>query len=914
MMTRRSFDAWMCTMALLLVFTMSSIAQQVHKDYFDGRIYLMLSEGCGTDISSSFMQSRAAEMLPSQQYLQDLFSQYGVEKIDDYFKHLNDRRFDKVYEITFKHFFRIDAFIAALESDPCVVYAEKVPIMYTSFIPSDPRRGGQWTLDAVQAYAAWDIHREPTREVVIAIVDDAVRIDHEDLAPNLWINKGEIPNNGIDDDGNGYIDDVYGYDVAENRSDPSPPFASSGLFSHGTHCAGIASAATDNDLGVASLGYNCKIMSVKGKRDANASNTIDNTTAGIVYAIANNPDVISMSFGGGGGGNTIQNIFTLAFERGILCLSSAGNSNTDLQFYPAAYKHVYSVASTAPGNQKSGFSNYGDWIDISAPGSGILSTVAGSPSDYTNFSGTSMACPNVAGLAGYLFGYHRNVTLQDVVDCMLSTADDLDASNPGFEGLLGAGQINALKAIECLANKPPTPRAIFPRIQYVNSKVTFSDKSLNGLYSKWTLQDQVISEAASFEYEFNNVGTYRMALEIAEGVSIEEVITVLPRLEAPYFQDSPNFAGDFESDLGHFAVQNIQGTPIVRGRSQQNLKNGTNSGNFAYVLGPDVPFYQQESKAYLYTPMFDFTEEAMYELSFFGRYEMNTGLDGLHVEYSVDGGVSWQVLGTEKANWYNYTNRAVAISAYQLGASYFTGRQSQFRKFRYNVTGLLGQSAAFRFSFNSQENGLAAGFAIDDFVITRSNEAPMTVLRSFTGQFNIDRRIQLDWSTRPEFFCRGFRVESSVNGRDWITETYVNGQLFDIELFNYSWTTINTRGRDLHFFRLYVENRNEDGSYDESFYSPTIVVRKNLKGINVFQMMPNPFTDFVDLVFTDLLSTDLEYFVYDLSGKEVAKGIQPAGQGYYRIPMPELPSGMYLLNVTFGENSSDNKSLKIIRQ
>jgi len=889
-------------------------AQSIHADYFDGRIYISISHGCHLDISRDFIDSRAANLLPDQQQLQGLFRKYGVERIDDYFKNLKDPRFDKVYELTFSKYFQVDAFIAELEKDPCIIYAEKVAIMSTSYIPSDPRVFGQWTLDAVEAYAAWDLHKEPNREVVIAIVDDAVRIDHEDLQPNLWVNTGEIPGNGIDDDNNGYIDDVHGFDVYHDRPDPSPPFASSGLFSHGTHCAGIASAATDNNIGIASLGFNCKIMSVKAKRDNNESNTIDNTTAGVVYAVANNPDVISMSYGGGGGGNTIQNIFTLAYERGILCLSSSGNSNTDLEFYPAAYKHVYSVSSTAPGNQKSGFSNYGEWIDISAPGSGILSTVAGGTNAYTNFSGTSMACPNAAGLAGYLFGYHKNVTLQDVLDCMLNTADNIDEFNPGFEGLMGSGQINARAAIECLVHKPPTPRADFPRIHYVDAPITFKDKSLNGKYSKWNIGGVLESQLEEVEYIFKQTGKYAIELEIDENVSLVEEIIILPKLQAPYDQNTSGYAGDFEEDTGHFAALVENGSVLIRGNSTHPLKDGTNSGDFAYVLAPDQATYEQESKSYLYTPMFEFTEESMYELSFFAKFELNTGLDGFHVEYSDDNGISWKKLGNDRRDWYNYTNNSLGIGAYQLGESYFSGRQSTFKKFRWNVSQFYQKAIAFRFSFNSQDRGFASGFAIDDFAVIRSDQEPLTVLRSLEGQFTVDRKIKVDWSTRPEYFCRGFWLESSRDGRTWERERYINGNLFDIEVNNYSWTSLNVRNRDLHFFRLWVENTDVATDYDQSFYSDVIVVRKNLTGVDLFQFFPNPFSDFVHLIFTDLITADLEYVFFDISGKEVAKGIQAKGQGYYNIDVRELPSGVYLVNLNFGENSSENTTIKIVKQ
>lgn len=888
--------------------------QSDRPDYYDGRIFVLFKSDCHLNIKQVPVNSRALDLSTYDKIVQGLFVKYQVTEIQDYFKHLNDQRFNHLYEIYFDKGASTDDFIDELELNPCVVYAERVPVMYQDYIPTDPLIFNQYTLNITEAFAAWDIHRDPSREVVIAIVDDAVRIDHEDLSPNLWINTGEIPNNGIDDDGNGYIDDVYGFDVAHNRHDPNPPVMNNFFFSHGTHCAGIASAASDNDLGVASLGFNCKIMSVKGKRDENTSNTIDNTTAGIVYAIVNRADVISMSFGSGGGGNTIQNLFLLANERGTLSFSSAGNDNTDFEFYPAAYKYVYSVASTNALDQKSGFSNYGDWIDISAPGSQILSTVAGSTNAYVPYSGTSMSCPNVAGLAGYLFGYHPNVTSTDVLDCMFSTADPLDELNPEYVGKLGHGRINARSAIECLANKPPTPRADFTRVNYAGVPVRFTDKSLNGNYSKWSFEGERISEEASFEFAFDTPGKYRLVLEIEEGYSLEEEIHILPSLPLPYVPEQAGYEGDFESDAGHFAAWNLQGSPWINGNSDESLKNGTYSGENAWVIAPDQPFYEPETRSYLYTPLFDFSEIAIYELSFYGKWDLNTGLDGFHVEYSNDGGRSWFKLGTFRKDWYNYKNTILGIAAYQIGESYFTLRQSNFKKFRWNVSELAGQSeVAFRFVFRSQDRGLAAGLVIDDFEIRRFDDEPLTVLRSIEGEFTNDNTIRINWTTRPEYFCKGFRVESSINARDWVEEAYVPAQGFELESLNYSYTTPNTRPRPLNFFRIRVENEGEAFNYEYNFYSEIVVVRKNISGLRLFLYNPNPFTDFIDLVFTDKLTVPLQYAFIDMSGRTLLKGEHPSGNPYYRIETGQLSSGVYLIHLIYGANPGENRAITVIK-
>jgi hypothetical protein len=899
-------------LAGILCFSFAGISQSVNSNYHDGRIFLKLKSPI--DLSAYGIDNRASTKPgENQKWFHDLAQEYKITEFQDYFKHLKDPRFDLLYEVYFEKSAEVENLIKALQSRKEVIYAEKVPYHRTSYKTDDLRVDQQYTLAVTQAFQAWDIHRNANRQIVVAIVDDAVRVNHEDLIGSMWVNPGEIPNNGIDDDDNGYTDDVHGYDVANDNPDPSP--LGENPFSHGTHCAGIAGATSDNGLGVASLGFDCKIMGVKTKLNGSDGPGLNNTYGGIVYAIANNADIISMSFGSGGGSSTGDGLFTFASERGTICIAAAGNDNTDFEFYPAAARNVISVASTSNDDSRSGFSNYGPWIDISAPGSGIMSTVAGSTSSYEFYSGTSMACPNVAGLAAYLYGYHKNVTRDDVLHCMLSTADDIDSKNPDFIGKLGAGRINTFKAIDCLANRPPDARAIYPVVHYINAATQFADKSLNGQYSKWEIGDLAESQEEVIEVNFPVAGTFPVRLEIAEGFAYQGDIHILPTLPLPYTKGTPNFAGDFENASGHFAVHDIKGSSWQLGNSSMSGKNGTNSGSLAFTLAPTSQYYTPQTQSVLYTPMFDFTANGMYELSFFAKFNIGTGLDGFHVEYTTDNGRTWQKLGYERTDWYNYTNTSLDISAYPLGDSYFSGRQSSFKKFRFNVSEFSGlPNVAFRFVFRSQEIGFFPGLAIDDFEISKLDVELLTKVIEFTGNFTQDRKINIKWKTLPEYYCQGFRVEVSTNGRDYEDVAYVNGNQFDIQANSYQYTTPSERNRDLYFYRLYVENYSLNGNYEASFYTNPIAIRKNLVGTELYDFIPNPFSDFIDITFSDVLSEDLEFSVFDVSGRQVFKGTKPLGQAYYRIDMPDLASGAYFMRVHYGANSNDTKTIKIIRQ
>lgn len=898
------------------VMQVSLHSQTFDKNYKDGAVYLNVKSACGeflreTDQSRS--SAAASEGSPEKAALWQVLSRYGFRKADNYFAALDAPVFRNTFELSFSRAEAIDALLSDLMTCSCVNYAEKVPMWYPAYRPNDPQFNSQYTMGITQAQAAWDIHRGAKREVVIAVVDDAIRIEHEDLKPSLWVNKGEIPNNGKDDDGNGYIDDVHGFDVANNTGNPSPPASNLGNFGHGTHCAGIACATTDNSRGVASLGYDSRLMAIKAKNTNNTGGGIDATGPGIVYAIANKADVLSMSFGGGGNSNTIQNVFNFGRRQGTLNIAAAGNDDTNLIFYPAGAENVLAVASTDWTDGKSGFSNYGDWIDISAPGSGIFSTFVFNNASYGNSSGTSMACPNVAGLAGYLFSYHPNVTIDDVMQCLLSGSDNIDAQNPAYIGQLGVGRINARNSIQCLASMPPQVRFGFPRVHYAQVPAVFRNKSLNGTYAKWDIGGEMV-EADSFTYTFQDLGRRDVRLEISQGVSGESDIQILPVLSVPYERGMAGYQGNFEGNVTHFAVENIQGSVLSLGSSSVVGKSGANSGSQAFVLAPESPAYLPNTFANLYTPMFDFTEDGLYEISFFAKFDLGSGLDGFHVEYTTDDGKTWQKLGDAASNWYNYTNTSLGISAYLLGESYFSSRQLTYKQFRYNVTReVVGKRAAFRVVFISQGSRSQVGFAIDDFEVQKYNGELRTKVTDLSGTYNKERHVVLSWITQPEFHCRRFRVEMSVNGRDFNSEGVVDAGNFSVAPRTYSFTSPGVRNRDLYFYRLYVINEDENGNDKGSFYTDAVAVSRGTDEPELFDFSPNPASEFVGFSFTRNLTSSFRASVYTQNGQRVQEVVFPAGQAYYQISLSDIPPGAYVVSLEFGEGSTQRKSVKVIK-
>jgi serine protease len=405
----------------------------------------------------------------------------------------------------------VEKCIKELESLVGVEYAEKVPLDRMCLTPNDPSFNSQWGLANINAPAAWNYFSTGSN-VVVAIVDDAIERTHSDLSPNLWVNTGEIAGNNIDDDNNGYIDDINGYDVGSNDNNPNPP---SSAFDHGTHVAGIVSARSNNGVGVASIGFSCKLMCVKSTTTVGQ---VTNGYDGIVYAAVSGAHVINMSWGGPSSSTTGQNIVNYAAGQGCILIAAAGNDNVNTQFYPAAYNNVVSVAATTSTNAKASFSNYGTWIDVSAPGNNIYSTTVGNT--YGNKSGTSMASPMVAGLAGLMKSLNPTMPNADLINCLLTTAANIDAQNPSFIGQLGSGRIDAAAAMACVAtslNNPPVAdfSANFTAISAGGSVVFTNLSTYNPTTWSWTFTGGTPStfngqNPPSITY--NTPGTYNVSL------------------------------------------------------------------------------------------------------------------------------------------------------------------------------------------------------------------------------------------------------------------------------------------------------------------------------------------------------------------------------------------------------------------
>ena len=372
-----------------------------------------------------------------------LNQQYGVTSLEEVFKTAKKPVVRELFDFSNIYILKLpeDAdvlwAVEAYQNDPNVEYAEPNYIYHTCIIPNDQYLDLQWALNQasdhdIDAPEAWDIETGDA-SIVIAIIDTGVDWDHPDLAANVWNNTDEIVN-GSDTDGNGYIDDIRGWDFAYEYNNPMD------YHGHGTHCAGIAGAVTNNSIGIAGVCWNCTIMPVKGLNNVGSGSASDLSNA-IRYAADNGADVISMSWGSYDYSGMISNALNYAYNNGVVLVAGAGNDGISNKFYPAGRDNVIAVSATNSNDAEASFSNYGSWVDVAAPGVSIYSTICNDT--YGNKSGTSMSCPHVAGLVGLLLSKNSSLTQMEVRTILRSTTDSVTSGR-----YIGLGRINAHRAIQ----------------------------------------------------------------------------------------------------------------------------------------------------------------------------------------------------------------------------------------------------------------------------------------------------------------------------------------------------------------------------------------------------------------------------------------------------------------------------------
>ncbi len=346
-----------------------------------------------------------------------------------------------------------------------IEYVEPNYMIRAALIPDDPDFIQQYYLRQVEAPGGWDITTGKP-EVVVAVLDSGFDINHPDLKHNFWVNEKDKPYDRIDNDGNGKIDDFYGWNFIENNNDITPKFTNFSELgiNHGTVVAGILAARGNNNYGIVGGGWQLKIMGLKVLDSLGRGNSFEVAEA-IDYAVAQGADVINLSIVGTNYSQTLEQAIARAFKSGLVVVAAAGNEighGQDMDLYPAYpvcndgnENMVIGVVAVDRNNRRAGFSNYGKKCsDVAAPGVNFYSTVVyndlypGFNSYFKGgYSGTSVATPLVSALAALIKSVNPNLSAVQIRNIIINTTTDIDKLNPGMEGKLGSGLINYKRAL-----------------------------------------------------------------------------------------------------------------------------------------------------------------------------------------------------------------------------------------------------------------------------------------------------------------------------------------------------------------------------------------------------------------------------------------------------------------------------------
>ena len=406
----------------------------------------------------------------------------------------------------------------------------------SAFIPSDTYFDRQWYLKKIKADEAWALWGDQipgSPDILIGIVDTGVDYLHPDLKEAMYINPGEdingdvlitaIDSNGVDDDHNGYIDDFMGWDfTGGGDNNVRPPNAGPTLdMSHGTHVAGIAAATTDNGIGIAGISFRSKIIATKHANDDDTSEpSIIDGYDGIFYCAQMGASIINCSWGGGDNFYGKLILRDVVDNYGSIVVCAAGNDDTDqadeIQ-YPSGYDKSIAVAATNSADKKAYYSNYGNIIDISAPGgegssytNAIYSTVHANAGSYAAFQGTSMASPVAAGCFALLKAWFPDSSADWLAQRLINSADNIDDLNPDYAGKLGSGRVDIYNAIA---------KNIFPSLSLAQTFTDIIDDNQNG--------DLNPGESLKLSFLIDNLADWQTAENVTAYISSKSSSVIL---------------------------------------------------------------------------------------------------------------------------------------------------------------------------------------------------------------------------------------------------------------------------------------------------------------------------------------------------------------------------------------------------
>ncbi|HKR06766.1 MAG TPA: PKD domain-containing protein [Bacteroidia bacterium] len=455
---------------------------------------------------------------------------------------------------------------------------------------------------------------------------------------------------------------------------------------------------------------------------------------------------------------------------------------------------------------------------------------------------------------------------------------------------------------------PPSANFIADKkIRYTNKTIQFTDASTKSTSWLWNFGDATTSTLKNPTKTYANPGTYTVSLQINGNpvytATKVAYIQILPNRGTPY---TPAAGGNFESNIGDFGPDNIAGTLWQRGNSAVAGKSGTNSGTNAWVTGL-TGNYLDNTNGSLMTPNYNFTLAGTYTLRLYRKNSFEIGWDGFRVEYSLDKGDTWTSLGTVAASWYDFANN-VSATSFPLNEPYFNATRAAFTLAQWDVSAFSGNpNVAFRMHFMSDVNTVAPGVAVDDFEITGPVNSPLPVeLISFTGKAVTDLNL-LNWETASENDNKGFEVQRSAAGNDFLKIGFVNGGRNTTGMNAYKFEDREV-GKNIYYYRL------KQTDYNGNFkYSNIIAIKREIMNSSGVEFIyPNPISDQLNIVLSRELKDPLSVSLYDIHGKKIFNSNITPEQYQVNINLKpfNLSGGMYLIYVVADEKMYSQKLFK----
>ncbi len=449
-------------------------------------------------IEKSIQNITEKTKLLSKSNLSNSPNEQFIKPLNPYFYSKNEA-IGKLFIVNFKSSEDNNTARNLFDTDNNIEYTEINNTLKIDYVPNDSLINQQWALEKIGAFNAWETTKG-SKDILIAIIDTGIDYLHPDLAPNLFVNNQEDLNrngildagdiNNIDDDGNGFTDDVIGWDFTDRIGFP---FSSSGgdylgwdndpndEYGHGTWVAGVIGAVSNNKTGVSGIVPNALMLNVR-TFDPTGYGEEDDAAAGILYAVQMGAKVINMSFGDKNFSMVLRDVIQFAYQQGIVLVGSAGNSTSNLPHYPSSYQGVISTGATDYRDYLGSFSNTGSTIDLVAPGVNLVTTDR--DDSYRQFSGTSASAPVVTGSAALLLSID-NFSPDEICQILKSTSDDLGSS--GWDESFGTGRINLSTAVTVKA--PADIRIISPRQDFATDSDSIDVRAtiLSGYFQKYEL-------------------------------------------------------------------------------------------------------------------------------------------------------------------------------------------------------------------------------------------------------------------------------------------------------------------------------------------------------------------------------------------------------------------------------------------